>query len=269
LPSARRASRRRFLKLTGWGAALGGASYAIFSNLVEITRHRLPLPGLNAELRALVLADAHLPSCFVDSETIRSVHRSFDPHVVFIVGDSVDERGNESLVEYFRDLRAPLGQFAVLGNWEYWGGCDTGLLAQAYARAGVRLLVNEAVTLHHAGGGIRTLGLDDLLGGRPDPGLLDLQESVTPTLVLAHCPGVFDLLPECSAVMLSGHTHGGQVAPFGLEIATPRGSGRYFRGWYRNGARRLYVTRGLGNSISPVRIGSRPEISLLVFVPTK
>ncbi|HEU0012912.1 MAG TPA: hypothetical protein VFQ45_04475, partial [Longimicrobium sp.] len=64
-------------------------------------------------------------------------------------------------------------------------------------------------------------------------------------------------------LMLSGHTHGGQVNLFGWAPVLPRGSGRYVRGWFRDpGAIPLYVSRGIGTSQYPVRLGSPPELAL-------
>ena len=66
-------------------------------------------------------------------------------------------------------------------------------------------------------------------------------------------------------VVLAGHTHGGQIAPLGLAIVLPEGSGRYVHGQYQsaNSQHTLYVSRGLGNSGPPFRIGARPELALL------
>ena len=63
----------------------------------------------------------------------------------------------------------------------------------------------------------------------------------------------------------AGHTHGGQIAPFGVALVTPPGSGAYVKGWYGAGGQRLYVSRGLGNSDIPFRIGSPPELALLTL----
>lgn len=261
-------SRRRILKIGGLTAALGGAGYALLSNIAEVTEHREPLAGLKDEVRVLLVSDAHLPRCRVDAETVRSARRAFEPHAVIIAGDAIEKKGNEPLVEYFADLTAPAGTFAVLGNWEHWGHCDLTALRNTYEKIGVRLLINETVTLPHAGGVVRVVGLDDLIGGKPQLDLVRRQGEDEALLVVAHCPQTFDDLPDLPLVTLSGHTHGGQVAPFGIKLTTPRGSGRYFRGWYRSGRRRLFVTRGLGNSGPPLRIGSRPEIVLLTFTPT-
>lgn len=112
-----------------------------------------------------MLSDLHLPSCFVSAETVLEAQRAFKPHVALIVGDAIDKRGNEGLVDYFASLQAPAGKFAVLGNWEYWSHCSLRALEQAYERAGVRLLVNEAAEV------VR-------IGSRPEIALLTFTPSV-------------------------------------------------------------------------------------------
>jgi predicted MPP superfamily phosphohydrolase len=61
--------------------------------------------------------------------------------------------------------------------------------------------------------------------------------------------------------MLSGHTHGGQIAPFGVALKLPHGSGGYVAGWYRGDGVPLYVSRGIGTSLVPIRIGATPELA--------
>jgi hypothetical protein len=61
-------------------------------------------------------------------------------------------------------------------------------------------------------------------------------------------------------LLLAGHTHGGQVAPFGLALTLPSGSGRYVAGWYRDAGPPMYVSRGIGTSLIPVRLGATPEL---------
>jgi predicted MPP superfamily phosphohydrolase len=263
-----RLTRRRFLKLFGLALSAGGVGYGVASNLAEVTNHPVPLRGLRRDLRVLMVADAHLPACFVSAEELRQASTRFDPHVLVIVGDSIDKRGNEGLVDYFAGLEAPGGKLAVLGNWEYWGDCDLAALRRDYERIGVHLLVNEAVNIRHAGADVHIVGLDDLLGGHPRIELVAEQGETGALLVLAHCPALFDEVPDRWSVTLAGHTHGGQVAPFGVKLAVPPGSGSYFRGWYESGPRRLFVTRGMGNSVTPFRVGSRPEIVQLTFRPT-
>ena len=65
------------------------------------------------------------------------------------------------------------------------------------------------------------------------------------------------------SLMLSGHTHGGQIAPAGLPIVTPPGSGRYVTGWYVEGGPPMYVSRGIGTSTLPIRLGASPELVIV------
>jgi predicted MPP superfamily phosphohydrolase len=98
-------------------------------------------------------------------------------------------------------------------------------------------------------------------------------------LLLAHCPEHRDRLEDAPSpfegtapprmdpagitMMLSGHTHGGQVRVLGWAPAVPKGSGRYLRGWFRDpGSVPLYVSRGIGTSMLPFRLGARPEVAV-------
>jgi len=154
----------------------------------------------------------------------------------------------------------------VLGNWEHWSGVDLVALSRAYQAADVRLLVNETATFTAGKNDVTVVGLDDLVGGLPNFELVRGFEGLR--IVLAHCPASFDhiaRLTEGPFFTFSGHTHGGQIAPLGVALWLPQGSGRYVRGWYRAGKHQLFVTRGLGNSIIPLRIGSRPELAIVQF----
>lgn len=131
----------------------------------------------------------------------------------------------------------------------------------------MRLLANDVAEIDRGADVVRVVGLDDLVGGSPRRKLAEPPAEPRATIVLAHCPAQFDRLPPGPLLCLSGHTHGGQIAPFGLALFTPEGSGDYVRGWYGDGVRRLFVTRGLGNSIVPFRVGPRPEIVRLTLVP--
>jgi predicted MPP superfamily phosphohydrolase len=120
---------------------------------------------------------------------------------------------------------------------------------------------------------VQVTGLDDLIGGRPDVAraLADAIPSANHVL-LAHCPAHREtFLAELAslnaralapAFMLSGHTHGGQLALGGWAPMRPPGSGRYVAGWYRDARTALYVSRGLGTSVVPARFGAPPEIAV-------
>lgn len=268
-------SRRRFLA-TGAGLAAAAAGGELFrSNTLEGVRtNARGAPGVPAPppIRVALATDMHAPRDTFGLDALARIVGDFDPDLLLVAGDAVNRRGDEGLVASYRSLPARFGKFAALGNWEYQGGCDMARLRAEYERAGVRLLVNERQVVDVRGVRVSIAGIDDLLRGRPS---LDVVRGAAVgradrSLVMAHCPALFDDLARAAVtpqLVLAGHTHGGQIAPFGHVFLTPLGSGGYVRGWYGSpdGAHALYVSRGLGNSRIPLRIGSRPEISLITL----
>jgi uncharacterized protein len=212
--------------------------------------------------------------------------RAARPELALITGDSVDRADALPLLRRFLALLDPaLPKYAILGNWEHWSGVDRAALRRTYADANVRLLVNESVLHGHGDAAVRITGLDDLIGGRADlSAALADQPPASAHLLLCHCPAHRDLLRAQArpvevggarlrrgvdpahldrALVLSGHTHGGQVALGGWAPLRPPGSGRYVAGWYREGdGPPMYVSRGIGMSVLPVRLGSPPELTL-------
>jgi predicted MPP superfamily phosphohydrolase len=261
-------SRRRFLALAGGGVAAGAASlYGIRSNDLEIVRTN-PASGMIRGVRVALISDMHAPHELVGDRTITQAVIAFDPHFVFILGDSIEEAGNESLVRFYDRLPARVAKYAVLGNWEYWGACDFQTLRMEYERGGTRLLVTARGVHDLMGLRVQIVRLDDLRASRQDPSVVRGMAPDTGTLrmVLSHCPGPFPEIAKAAPARIntfSGHTHGGQIAPFGHAVFTPDGSGPYVAGWYARNQHQLYVTRGVGNSGVPVRIGSRPEVTLV------
>jgi len=264
-------SRRQLLKLGGLAlgvpALAGGTGYGLWSNMLALEHHKLSIWGLRRPVRLGVLTDFHVPNFRFPLEELIEALSIAHCDLLLIVGDTVDRLGNERFVPgLFRDMDARMGKFAVLGNWEYDSGVSFNRLERLYERADVRLLVNERIDLELPGGGeLHIVGLDDYLFGMPDHTLLDGLKG--PTIVLSHCPEPADAIARRAGrplLVISGHTHGGQIAPFGLVLYLPPGSGRFVTGWYElsNGSR-LYVSPGVGNSGVPIRIGVRPTLTIL------
>ncbi|OGF56697.1 MAG: hypothetical protein A2Z21_06295 [Candidatus Fraserbacteria bacterium RBG_16_55_9] len=261
--------RRRFLQVGGAVLAAtltGGTAYGYQSNILNAETDSRSVWGLAQPLRLGVMSDFHAPNYrFAASQLIEEVNRA-QCDLLTIVGDSVDQGGNEPLVkDLFAPMNASLGKFAVLGNWEYQRGVNRRILKRAYRDAGVQLLVNEDAIVTASGTDLRIVGLDDLLEGNSNLDLLQ-EKPELPTLVLSHCPALAEeIAPRVSrsALILSGHTHGGQVAPFGIALYVPTGSGPFVKGWYKVGQSDLYVSPGLGNNHVPFRIGIRPTLTIL------
>lgn len=263
-------NRRRFLKVAGSVVGLGAGALAyggfVERQWMEFTAH--PLPRAQATgVRVAHLTDLHLKGMGEEHDEIGSEIARRDPDLVVITGDAVDYRTDLPYLEEFLSL-LPYGipKYAILGNWERWGDIDLGRLESIYERANGTLLVNRAVEQRTEGGVVRITGLDDFVGGTPDPGVLDGAAGRADLhLVLAHCPEQRDHLPTGDDVeidlVLSGHTHGGQVKLFGWAPRLPRGCGQYLEGWYLEGGPPLYVSRGVGTSLLPIRFGARPEVA--------
>jgi predicted MPP superfamily phosphohydrolase len=181
----------------------------------------------------------------------------------------VEDPGGLDALSGFLALLPSVPVLAVMGNWEYWGGIAPRSLSAVLSRWGGLLLVNESRRVPTPAGEILFTGLDDLVAGRPDPTAALRGVAPAPThVVLAHCAAQRDRLadelhgtPHRPSLVLSGHTHGGQVGLMGLRF-TPRGSGPYVEGWYRQGGIPLYVSRGVGTSVVPLRIGAPPEVAV-------
>ena len=109
------------------------------------------------------------------------------------------------------------------------------------------------------------VGLDDAATGSPD--LEIALRGVPPdafVIALFHSPVYFDQLAARCPLALAGHTHGGQVRiPLVPAFWLPRGSGRYLAGWYRRDAAEMYVSRGIGTSVLPMRFLCRPELAFI------
>jgi predicted MPP superfamily phosphohydrolase len=258
--------RREFLKL---GAVLtavsfGGVAYAKESSAIEVNTRSLPVPGLSEDIKIVSISDIHAPSYFRHTryqDLVNTVNDQ-DPDVFILAGDIIDETGGEEIASRFSLFKAKVAKLAILGNWEYKAFLDLKRLRNEYQKAGVDLLVNDKIAVR----GLVILGLDDFLHGSPDFRLVSDEGSTIPSLVMSHCPESFDYLSsdiKNPFVFISGHTHGGQIAPLGVVLHTPPGCGPYEKGWYFRGKHCMYVMRGVGTSGIPVRIGSRPEVFVL------
>jgi len=211
------------------------------------------------------LSDLHLKQIGRLEEQLLDTLNADPPDLLLFTGDAFDAaRGVEVFAEFLAACPSASQAIGILGNWEYRSGITTERIASVYERHGGRLLVNESITVDTGGGSLRVSGLDDLVGGKPRPEIAAQAPRQEPHLLLAHCPGQRDRLSETAHeqidLILAGHTHGGQVAPFGVALITPGGSGRYVRGWYRDAGPPMYVSRGLGNSTLPIRLGVTPEL---------
>jgi hypothetical protein len=274
-PERRLARRGPALVLAG-GALLAAYAALVEPFWVELTRHEVEAP-VRAPVTVAHLTDLHTHGLGRRERAVVALLERERPDLVVVTGDSVvngdpfapplglaDDPSYRAAGEVLARLRAPLGVWAVRGNWENLRRVRDE--RAFYAAAGVRLLVNESARVRDD---LWLVGLDDADSGVPDA--VAAERGVPPgaaRLTLLHSPAFFDSLPPSLPLALAGHTHGGQVRLPGLPPAwLPSGSGRYVAGWYARGETRMYVSRGVGTSTLPVRFACRPEVALLTLVP--
>lgn len=263
------------MRLGPWLAGIAGAGLGIlaYGALVEskrlvLERRRLRLPGwperLNG-LRIAVLADLHLRDRYTLELAERAVGLALDqdPDVVVLPGDLVGYWKPESAELLLRALEPLLllqgRAIAIPGNHEYWGG-DATLLEPILDELNVRLLRNESWT-HQ---GIRWVGVDSANAGQADPVRAMGEGGAFPTIVLWHEPDVVDLLPRGAALMIAGHSHGGQFRlPSGWAPMHTVNGRKYRDGFFPDAPTPLYVSRGIGTTGPPSRLFCPPEVSLL------
>jgi predicted MPP superfamily phosphohydrolase len=231
-----------------------------------LTGMKLPATGTTASAASLLqLSDLHMKQIGrLERQLLAAVNAS-PPDLLLFTGDAIDTAaGLDVFAEFLAACPRNSMPIGILGNWEYRSGIAPSQLAQLYEQHGGRLLVNDALEVETAAGPLVVTGLDDLVEGRPQVDVAARLADRAPHLLLAHCPGQRDQLSRRIGdgvdLILSGHTHGGQVAPFGIALVTPGGSGRYIRGWYPDHGPPMYVSRGLGTSTLPIRLGVTPEL---------
>jgi predicted MPP superfamily phosphohydrolase len=250
---------------------------------LEVNRHELPIAGLAPEfsgLRIGQLSDLHcgrsLPASYVDEAIERLQAES--PDVIALTGDFIHHGFAyvETAARAVGRLKAPLGVYAVLGNHDhsirnalgirrYRKLADT--IVDALRGQGVRVLINESVTLRRARATLHLAGVDDLWSRRCDVArAIDGLEPDTPRVLLAHNPRTVEELGgrRCD-LMLSGHTHGGQVDWPGVgRLALTRRNRALAAGLYRHGQTHVYVNKGVGFGLR-FRFRVRPEIATLTL----
>jgi predicted MPP superfamily phosphohydrolase len=189
--------------------------------------------------------------------------------VLLVGGDIATSRVEdfEPSAEVFRTLSAPLGVFGVLGNHDHFTE-NAERVTRLFEESGMRILHNRAEVLERDGARIAVAGIDDILFGKPDidAALGGIPEGC-PKVLLSHNPDIlFEAAERDVDLVLSGHTHAGQIRIPGLPVLVRMSRYRLDEGRYRCGKTELVVSAGLGAAGLPIRIFCPPEVVLLRLV---
>lgn len=256
--------------------------HTIWSNVtVGITHYNVQssrIPSAFNQYKIAHVSDLHNAEFGKENSKLLNLLSSEKPNIIAITGDLVDSNHTNIRVTLdFIDKATEIAPcYFVTGNHEAWIGDQYSDLKSSLEDLGVTVLENERMILTREGAEISLIGLDD-------PDMLDqddfvqaaiLDEKLKPfredenyRILLLHRPEHFEVYVKHKVdLVLSGHAHGGQARiPFlGGLVAPDQGFfPKYDSGLYVNGTTNMIVSRGLGNSIIPIRINNRPELIIV------
>lgn len=252
----------------GLAAAASPAAYysAVYEpSDLELVRKTIPIRGLPARLdgvKVVQVSDLHVTKA--DALYTRMVEQvqALKPDAIFVTGDLVDTKSAVAVIQDLLGyLDAPLGVWAVPGNWDHTAEAIDDLKS-ALSSAKVKFLINQSQPLDD---GLWIVGVDDPASAHDqlDEAVKDVPGGVR-RLLLAHSPDIVpNLAGQTFDLILSGHTHGGQInLPFLNGAWLKDGpTNKYIQGMFEVNGSPLYVNRGIGMTTLPVRIHCRPEIT--------
>ncbi|WBB50439.1 metallophosphoesterase [Verrucosispora sp. WMMA2044] len=270
----RRLLLSRVCALTACTVAAGVTGYGLrtaFSDL-RTTRVRIPLATLDPRLsgfRIAVVSDTHFGP-FIHREMAERIVRIVDreqPDMVVILGDLADgtvaEIGRDT--EPLRQLRSRHGTYFVTGNHEYSSGVEEWV--DQVRELGIRPLLNERVEITSGGAAFDLAGVNDVMAPMYDKqgpdfaSALDGRDPARFSLLLAHQPVQLHTAVKYGVdLQLSGHTHGGQTAPFDRLVGLQQ---PVVAGLAKKQDTSIFVTRGAGFFGPPVRAGIPPEMAIV------
>ncbi|MCP4678687.1 MAG: metallophosphoesterase [Deltaproteobacteria bacterium] len=271
-------SRRKFLKraifgVLGIGAATLGYTF-LEAKWCRVVRETIRIPHLPKAFRGFkvaLLSDIH-HGPFVPLFYVRHVvdmTNELEPDTVMLCGDYVHRSSEyiEPCIGALGGLKSRHGSFAVLGNHDHWE--DATRTRKELRKNNIEDLTNRGVWLARGDSRIRVCGVgdywedtQDLNAALGDAGVDDS------TILMSHNPDYVDEITDKRVgLVLSGHTHGGQVVfPFvGAPLIPSRYGDKYLRGLVRTKSTQIYVTRGVGTITPPVRFRCRPEVVLITL----
>jgi len=266
----RKISRRKFLKGTVGATLLGGTGLYFESKSayrLGVNHHDLVLPRFDADgFKIAHLTDFHANNKAKADRAIQAIELAMleKPDLVVITGDFVDG-SQDSVLDQLRRVVRHLSNFdcpvvSVLGNHDYWVPAPRKVF-DILESGNMKLLRNELFEV----GGVKIAGIDDAIAGRAKHHFVGLAGDKN-VVALLHEPDFVKDVDDRASLMLSGHSHGGQIClPGGWHLHTPFGARKYIQGFYPNAKVPLFVSRGVGTIGIDSRTFCPPEVAILTL----
>lgn len=235
------------------------------------------LPQDVGQLRLVYLTDIHAGPYFSQSrveDLVATVNR-LNADLVLLGGDYAND--SDGAIDFFKSLpsiNSRYGVYGVVGNHDRTvPESNLSLLKTAMVSAGVTPLVNDVAGVRIGASTIYIAGVDDIDNGWPDvAGVASQVRQEDYVIFLCHSPGVLTDAHKATDASgrhmwfdlgLFGHTHGGQIAFVGDLLNLSSVEARYQKGWLVENRTDLLISRGVGTSVLPIRLGNRPQIHLI------
>jgi len=225
---------------------------------------------------AVHLSDLHINKIGKREKQILKLIEDLNPDLIFLTGDYVKWCGDyESALSFLSELKAPMGVWAVMGDYDYSSSRKSCLFCHKQGSGNptrkhhVRFLRNEAECISLSNGDAWLQGIDPEaeLNYRYDTEK-NLLEQKIPAIILSHDPLMFNSIAnDRDVLILAGDTHGGQI-PLPRWLWNIMGYEKNFRfnhGFFHEGHKMMYVSRGIGSSHLPIRLLRPPELVVLHF----
>ncbi len=277
-------SRRVFIRtaVTGLaGVSFGSSAYGVFigKSRCEVTGAEFVFPHLPPQMdgfRIGLMSDIH-SSVFMTRQQMRRYvdeMNELKTDMILVTGDFVNSHVEEvyPFAEAFSELDAPYGVFGVLGNHDFFTR-EVDVVAQRIDDCGVKLLRNDNVRIERNGASFHLLGIDDV--GRAQRATEFMQKSIAgihdnaPKILMCHRPYFLEQAAEQKIdLVLSGHTHGGQVSlgRLGETVLAPASfASKFVWGTYSKGNTSMYINRGIGTVGLPLRLNCPPELTVITL----
>lgn len=252
--------------------------YGFFNGIykqLKINNITLEISGLKEALKVLQISDLHIDT-FLKAEYIKKIisqSNALNPDIIVLTGDIVDAKSAfvAEKINLLKNLKAKYGIYYVLGNHEYFH--DTKEILENLKNNGITILNNTSSTIIASQKAlINIIGITDFFGEKTQTFKPDIQQAMLkstpniPNILLSHQPKVIHYLKdENIQLVLSGHTHGGQIFPFNFLVLLQQ---PYIKGLHEFKPKSfIYISQGSGTWGPPMRIGTENEITLITLKP--